>query len=53
MFSAGILEEMFNGVGLEYLYFKQDSNHAFGFEIFDEGNSKFVLRRSFGLPRQV
>ncbi len=35
MFTAGILEEMFNGVGFEYLYFKQDSNFAVGFEIFD------------------
>ena len=35
MISAGILEEMFSGVGFEYLYFKQDSNYALGFEIFD------------------
>ena len=35
MMSAGILEEMFNGAGFEYLYFDQDSNYAAGFEIFD------------------
>ena len=35
MFTAGILEEMFNGAGFEYLYYKQDFNFAVGFEIFD------------------
>ena len=35
MMSAGILEEMFNGAGFEYLYYDQDSNYAVGFEIFD------------------
>ena len=34
MFSAGILEEMFNGAGFEYLYYEQDSNYAIGFEVF-------------------
>jgi hypothetical protein len=34
MFSTGILEDMFRGHGMEYLYFKQDSNYAFGFEFF-------------------
>ena len=36
MISVGILEEMFSGIGFEYLYFKQDSNYALGFEIFDK-----------------
>jgi hypothetical protein len=35
MMSAGILEDMFNGYGLEYLYFKQNTNYAYGFELFD------------------
>ncbi len=35
MLSAGILEEMFSGFGLEYLYFKEKSNFAFGVEVFD------------------
>lgn len=35
MFSAGILEDMFSGKGLEYLYYSQDSNYAFGIELFD------------------
>ena len=34
MFTAGILEEMFQGYGFEYLYFKQDTNYAFGLELF-------------------
>ncbi len=35
MLSAGILEEMFTGYGFEYLYFKNNSNYAIGFEVFD------------------
>tara|TARA_B100002019_G_scaffold259207_1_gene244421 strand:- start:2499 stop:4337 length:1839 start_codon:yes stop_codon:yes gene_type:complete len=35
MLTAGILEEMFNGVGFEYLYSNQDLNYAIGFEIFE------------------
>tara|TARA_B100001063_G_C16754760_1_gene552446 strand:- start:324 stop:2282 length:1959 start_codon:yes stop_codon:yes gene_type:complete len=35
MFTAGILEDMFSGIGMEYLYYKQDLNYAFGFEIFN------------------
>ena len=35
MLSAGILEEMFSGFGLEYLYFKEKSNFAVGLEVFD------------------
>ena len=44
MASAGILEEMFNGIGLEYLYFNQDSNYAFGFEIFDVTKRDYEMR---------
>ena len=35
MLSAGILEEMFTGYGFEYLYFKNNTNYAIGFEVFD------------------
>ena len=43
MFSAGILEEMFSGIGFEYLYFNPDENHAFGFELFN------VSKRDYGM----
>lgn len=35
MFTGGILEDMFSGYGMEYLYFKQNKNYSFGFEIFN------------------
>ena len=35
MFTGGILEDMFSGYGLEYLYFKHKTNYAIGFEIFN------------------
>ena len=35
MFSGGILEEMFSGLGMEYLYFQPNTNYAFGIEIFN------------------
>jgi len=44
MISAGILEEMFSGYGFEYLYFKQDSNYALGFEIFDVIKRDYEMR---------
>ena len=44
MVSAGILEEMFSGVGFEYLYFKQDTNYALGFEIFDVTKRDYKMR---------
>ena len=44
MVSVGILEEMFSGFGFEYLYFKQDSNYAFGFEIFDVTKRDYEMR---------
>jgi hypothetical protein len=34
MFTGGLLEEMFSGLGFEYLYFKPDSNFSFGIEAF-------------------
>ncbi len=34
LFSGGILEDMFSGIGFEYLYFRQDTNYAFGIESF-------------------
>lgn len=34
MLSGGILEDMFSGVGMEYLYFKQNTNYSFGLELF-------------------
>jgi hypothetical protein len=35
MITGGILEEMFTGIGAEYLYFKHDSNFAIGLEAFE------------------
>ncbi len=35
MLTAGILEDMFSGYGMEYLYFKQKTNYAFGLELFN------------------
>ncbi len=34
MFTGGILEDMFSGVGFEYLNFKQNTNYSFGVEFF-------------------
>ena len=34
MLSGGILEDMFSGIGMEYLYFKPDTNYSFGIELF-------------------
>ena len=44
MATAGILEEMFLGAGFEYLYFKQDSNYAIGFEVFDVTKRDYDMR---------
>ncbi len=44
MFSAGILEEMFNGAGFEYLYFNQGSNYAIGFEAFNVQKRDYDMR---------
>ncbi len=35
MLTAGILEEMFNGYGIEYLYFDNKKSYAVGLEIFN------------------
>lgn len=35
MLTAGILEDMFNGYGMEYIYYKQKTNYAIGFELFN------------------
>ena len=34
MFSGGVLEDMFSGIGMEYLFFKENTNYAFGVELF-------------------
>ena len=44
MLTAGILEEMFNGLGLEYLYFDNSKNYAVGFEIFEVKKRDYNLR---------
>jgi len=44
MISAGIFEEMFSGIGFEYLYFQPDKNYALGFEIFDVVKRDYDMR---------
>ena len=44
MFTAGILEEMYAGYGLEYLYFDNTKNYAVGFELFDVKKRDYELR---------
>ena len=44
MVTAGILEDMYSGYGMEYLYFKEDSNFAVGFEVFDVVKRDYDLR---------
>lgn len=44
MLSAGILEEMFNGYGFEYLYFDNKKNYAFGVELFNVRKRDYDLR---------
>lgn len=44
MVTAGILEEMFSGIGLEYLYFNQKNNFAAGFELFNVYKRDYDLR---------
>jgi hypothetical protein len=44
MFTGGILEEMFSGFGGEYLYFKNNSNYAVGFEIFNVKKRDYKMR---------
>ena len=35
MLSIGILEDMFSGYGMEYLYYKNNTNYSLGFEVFN------------------
>ena len=44
MATAGILEEMFNGYGIEYLYFRQDASYAIGFELFHTKKRDYKMR---------
>lgn len=44
MLTAGVLEEMFNGYGFEYLYFERDRNYAYGFEMFNVKKRDYKLR---------
>ena len=44
MFTAGILEDMFSGFGIEYLYFQPNKNYAVGFEIFDVTKRDYDMR---------
>ena len=44
MLTAGILEEMFSGAGFEYLYFKEGSNYALGFEVFEVKKRDYKMR---------
>ncbi len=44
MITAGILEEMFQGYGFEYLWFDPKKSFAFGFELFDVKKRDYKLR---------
>ena len=44
MFTGGILEEMFQGYGFEYLWFDNTKNYALGFEVFDVTKRDYQLR---------
>ena len=44
MATAGILEEMYSGVGFEYLYFENNANYAFGFEVFEVRKRDYKMR---------
>jgi len=44
MFTGGILEEIFSGYGGEYLYFKNNTNYAIGFEIFNVKKRDYKMR---------
>ena len=43
MLTAGVLEEMFSGYGLEFLHFDSKKNYAYGFEIFDAYKRDYKL----------
>ena len=42
--TAGILEDMFSGAGFEYLHFRQESNFAVGFELFEVKKRDYDMR---------
>ena len=44
MFTAGILEDMYTGLGFEYLYFNPNLNYAVGFEVFDVIKRDYKMR---------
>jgi len=44
MVTAGILEEMFSGVGVEHIYFDPMTNYAYGFEIFNVTKRDYKMR---------
>lgn len=44
MVTAGILEEMFQGYGFEYLWYDNSKNYAVGFEVFDVKKRDYKLR---------
>ena len=44
MITSGILEEMFQGYGFEYLYFNPFKNYAFGFEAFQVKKRDYEMR---------
>lgn len=44
MLTAGILEDMFYGAGIEYLYFKSDNNYSIGFEVFNVKKRDYDMR---------
>jgi hypothetical protein len=44
MLTGGILEEMFSGIGFEYLNFNPSNNYAFGFEYFKAAKRDYELK---------
>lgn len=44
MVTGGILEEMFSGIGFEYLNFNPRNNYAYGFELFNAAKRDYKLR---------
>ncbi len=44
MITAGILEEMFSGIGVEYLFFDPRKNFSVGFEVFDVHKRDYRMR---------
>ena len=47
MMSAGIFEDMFSGAGMEYLYFRPNTNYSFGIDVFKVYKRDYSWR--FGL----